>query len=181
MNNIVRCKLAVFQNRVTNERLFANNVVQYYGPSSAYDKNIVEGESYSFAGYSFAPTNGSAAPLQEMAVKVTVLEGEPLTVGIRSSNLKADGTRATDNSGWSKVDDFRIELVREINSDSLLNELNELICQAVELRDNSVVGIHNGEYPQDSRTVFEKAIDEAKQAYDKGDNQTDKEIRLFKL
>lgn len=173
---IVRCKLAVFQNRVTNERLFANNVVQYYGPSSAYDKNIVEGESYSFAGYSFAPTNGSAAPLQEMAVKVTVLEGEPLTVGIRSSNLKADGTRATDNSGWFKVDDFRIELVREINSDSLLNELNELICQAVELRDNSVVGIHNGEYPQDSRTVFEKAIDEAKQAYDRGDNQADKEI-----
>lgn len=111
--------------------------MQYYGPRSAYDKNIVEDESYSFAGYAFAPTNGSAAPLQEMAVKVTVLEGEPLTVGIRSSNLKADGTKATDNSGWFKVDDFRIELVRAINSDSLLNDLDTLIDQARDLRDNT--------------------------------------------
>ena len=173
---IVRCKLAVFTDRVTNERLFANNVVQYYGPRSAYDKNIVEGESYSFAGYSFASTNGSAAPLQEMAVKVTVSEGEPLTVGIRSSNLKADGTRATDNSGWFKVDDFRIELVREINSDSLLSDLDSLINQATDLRDNTVVGVHSGEYPQESRTAFEQAIEEAELVLNKGTEQPDEDI-----
>lgn len=173
---IVRCKLAVFSERATNERLFANNVVQYYGPRSAYDKNIVEDESYSFAGYAFAPTNGSAAPLQEMAVKVTVLEGEPLTVGIRSSNLKADGTKATDNSGWFKVDDFRIELVRAINSDSLLNDLDTLINQARDLRDNTIVGIHNGEYPQESRSAFEKAIEDAEMVSEQGSELTDKEI-----
>ena len=41
-------------------------------------------------------------------------KGENLTLGIKSGNKKNDGTTATDNSGWFKVDYFRIERVSEV-------------------------------------------------------------------
>ena len=106
---LVRCKLGVFTDQVTNQRLFANNSVQYYGKESDYSNNIVSGEDYTFAGHAFGVKNGSKGQLYEMAVYVTISEGEPLKVGIRSSNLLSNGSRATTNAGWFKVDDFRID------------------------------------------------------------------------
>lgn len=169
---VVRCKLGVFNEQVSTQRLFANNVVQYYGPQSAYGENIDESESYSFAGNPFGKKDGTKGTLYEMAVKVTVLDGEDLTVGIRSGNLLPDGSKATNNAGWFKVDDFRIELVRAINNDSLRNDLQELILQAETLRDTTTVGNLSGQYPQESRDAFEQSIGEAQSAYQADLNDT---------
>lgn len=106
---IVRCKLGVFNTQVTNQRLFANNKSQYYGTENDYGDNIDSSEDYTFAGHAFGAKDGSKAKLYEMAVKVELTENEPLTVGIKSSNLLANGQKATNNAGWFKVDDFRIE------------------------------------------------------------------------
>lgn len=173
---IVRCKLGVFNEQYSNQRLFANNVVQYYGEEKYYDKNIDETESYSFAGYSFGPKDGAKAELHEMAVKVVVLEGEDLTVGIRSGNLLADGTRATNNAGWFKVDDFRIELARNVNKEHLLDDLDSLISVAELIRDTTRVGRFSGQYPQVSRDLFEQAIQSAKDEYATATTLTEQEI-----
>lgn len=102
---IVQCRLAVMSNTVTNQRLFANNTVQYYGSETDYVSNIVEGEEYSFAEY----IPSGVYNLMEMEVKVSIANGEALKLGIRSGNLLSDGTReASTNAGWFKVDHFRI-------------------------------------------------------------------------
>lgn len=44
-----------------------------------------------------------------MAVYIEIKEGEDLKIGIRTGNRRNDGSYASDNSGWFKVDDFRIE------------------------------------------------------------------------
>ena len=168
---VVRCKLGVFNEQVSTQRLFANNMVQYYGPQSAYGENIDESESYSFAGNPFGKKDGAKGTLYEMAVKVTVLDGENLTVGIRSGNLLPDGSKATNNAGWFKVDDFRIELVRAINNDSLRNDLQELILQAEALLDSTSVPPIRDLYTQESRDAFGKAIEEAHNACSSKDIQ----------
>ena len=50
-----------------------------------------------------------------MEVTVHVNTGETLTVGIRSGNMKSDGTVTTtaDGTGWFKVDNFQIELIED--------------------------------------------------------------------
>lgn len=113
---IVRCKLGVFEGTATNQRLFANNNVQYYGKESDYNKNIVDGENATFAGHSWGIKGGSKGELKEMLVHVTINEGETLKVGIRSSNKLSNGAQAKDNAGWFKVDDFRIEPDKEDGS-----------------------------------------------------------------
>ena len=39
----------------------------------------------------------------------TIAEGETLKLGVATSNIYGDGTRTTNNDGWFKVDDFRLE------------------------------------------------------------------------
>ncbi|MFA9392090.1 MAG: cadherin-like beta sandwich domain-containing protein [Prolixibacteraceae bacterium] len=107
----VFCRLAVIDGAMTNQRLFANNNVQYFGAESDYDQNITSGENNTFANHT--PMNSFA--LKEMAVKVVLAEGETLKMGIRSSNLASDGTRIIDNNaGWFKVDYFRLEPYKEV-------------------------------------------------------------------
>lgn len=89
-----------------------------------------------------------------MAVKVVVLEGEDLTVGIRSGNLLADGTRATNNAGWFKVDDFRIELARDVNKEHLLDDLDSLISVAELIRDTTRVGLFQRTIPSGIQRPF---------------------------
>lgn len=103
----LKCRLAAFVGQLTNVRLFANNNVQYYGYQADYDQNLSVGEANAFAGYTGSPNN--SASLKELAVNVTINTGEALKFGIRSSNVKANGTSATDNSGWFKVDNFHLK------------------------------------------------------------------------
>jgi len=102
---IVRCRLTAFTGLLTNVRLFANNYVQYFGNQTDYISNLTAGEINTFAGY----TASSTALLQEMAVKVSIFKGDSLKLGIRSSNITSNGTAATTNAGWFKVDHFRLE------------------------------------------------------------------------
>ena len=104
----VKCRLWAQSGNLGTVRLFANNNVQYYGKASDYKNNLTEGEINTFAGYS----GTSSAELKEMQVVVTISEGECLTLGVRTSNQKSDGSRATsssDHTGWFKCDYFRIE------------------------------------------------------------------------
>jgi len=104
----VQCRLWAQSGNLGTVRLFANQNVQYYGKQTDYVSNLTDGEVNTFAGYS----GTSTASLKDMQVVVTIAEGEDLTLGIRTSNQKSDGTRATsssDNTGWFKCDYFRIE------------------------------------------------------------------------
>ncbi len=109
----VRCLLWCQSGALGTCRLFANNNVQYFGKESDYARNLTEGETATFAGH--RGTSGSTFILQEMEVTVNIEEGESLSLGIRTSCLKPDGTQATssESTGWFKVDHFSIERVEE--------------------------------------------------------------------
>jgi hypothetical protein len=109
--------------RVTNQRLFANNNVQYFGNESDYTSNLTDGEINTFADW----TPATSYSLKEMKVKVTINEADSLKFGIRSGNLLSDGSRETsNNSGWFKVDHFRIDVdtlfIKINNIDNMLTE-----------------------------------------------------------
>lgn len=103
---LVACRLWVEVNKKTSCRLFANDNVQYYGYKSDYTNLLTEGEHVDYAGY--AGGNTSDIVLKEMEVTVDIADGEDLTIGIKTGNRKNNGTVATDNAGWFKVDFFRI-------------------------------------------------------------------------
>ena len=110
----VTCQLWVANNKKGVTRLFANNNVAYFGRESDYQNCFTEGEEATFAGYA-GDSNGSPFILKDMQVTVHVSAGESLTLGIRSGNMKNDGTVITtaDGTGWFKVDNFRIELIED--------------------------------------------------------------------
>ncbi len=105
----VQCRLAVGERR-TSQRLFAksnNNIaVQYHGTETQYASNKTEGETATFANWPNGEKN-----LQEMEVNITIEENAPLTIGIRTGNIKGDGTKAAAAGafwGWFKTDYFRL-------------------------------------------------------------------------
>lgn len=108
----ISCMLWVENSKKTNCRLFANKNVQYYGYESDYTNLLVADETNTYAGYAGGDVN--AITLRDMEVYVTVNEGEDLSFGIKTSNRRNDGTKASDNAGWFKVDYFRIHRVSEI-------------------------------------------------------------------
>ena len=106
----ISCMLWVEADKKTNCRLFANNNVQYYGYESDYTNLLTPGENATYAGY--AGGNTSSIVLRDMEVYVTIADGEDLSLGIKTSNMRNNGVRSTnDNAGWFKVDYFRIEKV----------------------------------------------------------------------
>ena len=108
---LVTCLLGTQKDKMATCRLFANDNVQYYGRESDYlSAMLTPGETATFAGYS--PGSAGKMTLRPMAVMVTLAEGESLKLGIRTSNHKSDGTRATSDSyGWFKVDHFRLQRI----------------------------------------------------------------------
>ena len=120
----ISCQLWCANNKKGITRLFANNNVTYFGRETDYNDCFTEGEEVDFAGHA-GDTGGSPFILKDMEVTVHVSAGESLTLGIRSGNMKSDGTVTTssDGTGWFKVDNFRIELIEDdetaINSPSL--------------------------------------------------------------
>ena len=110
----VTCLLWVASSKKGVTRLFANNNVAYFGRESDYQNCFTEGEEATFAGY-VGDTGGSPFILKNMEVTVHVSAGESLTLGIRSGNMRSNGTVTTtnDGTGWFKVDNFRIELIED--------------------------------------------------------------------
>jgi arabinan endo-1,5-alpha-L-arabinosidase len=108
----VQCLMGVNHSRLTTQRLFANNNVQYYGSKSQYLSNLKAGESYTFANNVSGENN-----LQEMFVYTTIGENDSLKIGIRTGNMKSDGSiAATANPfwGWFKTDNFRLTKINPI-------------------------------------------------------------------
>ena len=101
------CRQWVEERKKTSCRLFANYNVQYYGYERDYTNLLSDGEHADYAGYSGGRT--SDVTLKEMEVYVNIADGDDLTIGIKTGNRRNDGTVATDNSGWFKVDFFRIQ------------------------------------------------------------------------
>lgn len=166
---ILRCKMAVPQDRLTTQRLFANKYVKYFGKESDYPTNLTAGEINSFAGYTDDAGNGTNIVLEDVALKFNLVTGEDLKLGVRSSNKYGDGTVATDNSGWFKVDYFRLELVKEHTLQSLKSDLERVISEALNLLGSTKAGEAGGEYPQTARDTFSSKIQTAQAA---GQNST---------
>ena len=118
---VVRCRLDMQNGKLTTQRLFANDNAQYFGSSWDYGTNIDNKENnYSFAGYLVDDVYN----LQELEVTVEIAEGETLRLGIRTNNIKANGSAATDTEGWFKVDHFRLEL-KELYGNTGLDKVEE--------------------------------------------------------
>jgi len=167
---IVRCLLAVPENRMTTQRLFANNHVQYYGKESDYVSNLASGEINTFAGHTpdAGSENGSLIKLKDMALKFILSEGDNLTIGIRSDNKKSDGTVVNNNSsGWFKVDHFRLECLREMSISTIKQELEDLIREAQNLYESTEVGTMLDQYLKADRDNFQVAINAAQVVYQK--------------
>lgn len=110
---LVTCKLGIFADRISNQRLFANNNVQYFmNEESLVNIPKVEGEINTYAGLITTPSG--LANLQGMLVMVTIGENESLKLGIRSSNYMTNGERnGSTNYGWFKMDDFKLYYLEE--------------------------------------------------------------------
>ncbi|MDD2994664.1 MAG: T9SS type A sorting domain-containing protein [Paludibacter sp.] len=117
---IVSCKMVTWTVRLVNQRFFAqtqlgetvtNNIVQYIGKESDYNLNLTQGETNTFAGWELggSTVSDTEARLKPMSIVINVAEGEKLIIGMRSGNMKADGT--TTNSIAIKMDDFRLTKV----------------------------------------------------------------------
>ncbi len=106
----VKCSMFVQDGNLTTQRLFANNHVQYYATDFDYLLNLTEGEVNSFAGLSTSPNDYKTGLfLKDMSVNVDLQPNETLRIGVKSSNIKVDGTTAINSEGWFKLDNFRLK------------------------------------------------------------------------
>lgn len=111
----VSCTMFVEDGKISTQRLFANNNVKYYATEYDYFLNLTEGEIASYAGLATSPNayrNGLF--LKELSVEVEIHQGETLRLGVKSGNMKADGSVATGSEGWFKVDNFKLKRTGDI-------------------------------------------------------------------
>jgi len=157
---LIKCKLWAESGKLANCRLFANQNVQYYGKESDYTNVLTEGEVNTYAGYAGGSTSDFV--LQNMQVEVTIESDQDLTLGIKTSNLKQDGTRATNNNtGWFKVDFFRIHLLAEIEDpDGIKSSFKLPSCkdaiydlQGRQVQSSMRGGIPRGIYVKDNKKI----------------------------
>ncbi|OQB29053.1 MAG: Carbohydrate acetyl esterase/feruloyl esterase precursor [Bacteroidetes bacterium ADurb.Bin174] len=102
----IQCLLGVDHSKITTQRLFANNNVQYHGNENQYISNQIATEIRTFANHSTGANN-----LKEMEVYTTIADGDSLKLGIRTGNKRSDGSIAGNASalyGWFKTDYFRL-------------------------------------------------------------------------
>ena len=158
---IVRCKLGVPKGDLTTQRLFVNQYVQYYGAASDYESNLTAGELNSFANWTVDKGDGVKINLNEMAVRISIADSTDLKIGIRSSNKLKNGSSATDNAGWFKVDYFRLEQITDYSQTTLASILQKLIEEAQALYNTTVEGNRDGTYSTASRSEFMTSIQTA--------------------
>lgn len=148
----VACRLWVEVNKKTSCRLFANDNVQYYGYKSDYTNLLTEGEHADYAGY--AGGNTSDIVLKEMEVTVDIADGEDLTIGIKTGNRKNNGTVATDNAGWFKVDFFRIHRLTPTSIDDAQTAASSPAPEGIYSLDGQLVSRDNTTEAQLKRGIY---------------------------
>ncbi len=110
--------------KLAGQRLYVNNVAQYYGWESEYDETMLdqlhpEEVSRTFGGYDEVVVeengdNGDKGPLNRLTVKVYIEEGEDLTLGVRTDGhweatwKRASAPEGFNNCGWCKFDNMRL-------------------------------------------------------------------------
>lgn len=102
----LQCGMAVQHTKITNQRLFANNNVQYHGNATQYVSNLTQKEHNTFAGHSSGDKT-----LKDMVVYVTIGENDSLKIGIRTGGKLSNGSVAPTDSpmrGWFRTDNFRL-------------------------------------------------------------------------
>ncbi|MDD3322140.1 MAG: T9SS type A sorting domain-containing protein [Paludibacter sp.] len=120
----VSCRMTMVGDKITTQRLFANNLVQYFGTSTDYDKNLTTGETNSYAGYAVDASNPGT--LKDMEVTVNLDGNTPLKLGVRTGSILKDGTTAAASNpvyGWFKMDYFKLVKLSETASDASLSDL----------------------------------------------------------
>ncbi len=145
----VQCLLAVEDGKRTSQRLFANQSVQYHGTQAQYAANQTAGEVATFAGWPSGTSN-----LQEMKVYSTIGEEESLKFGIRTGDIKGDGTIAASSNplwGWFKVDYFR--LVKLDPADAANADLSNITLSAGTLTFDAATTSYNVQLPGETTSV----------------------------
>lgn len=176
---MLRCKLGVPKASLTTQRLFAGNYVQYFGAEGDYQNNLTANENNTFAGYPVDAGDGGGVNLREMAVKFILTDTTDLPIGIRSSNKLKNGTYATNNAGWFKVDHFRLELIADYSVHAPSEVLSDLIAEAQELYDTTSEGVYDGMYPASARTDFLSEIEAAVAVRDQTDATFEEHIQAM--
>jgi hypothetical protein len=106
------CSMFVQDGMLTTQRLFANNNVQYYGKSDDYSElNLTADEVNTYAGWgTTADAFANGKFLRKLSVEVNLpTEESSLRIGVKTGNLKKDGTTAASAAGYFKVDNFRLK------------------------------------------------------------------------
>ena len=93
-----------------------------------------------------------------MEVTVSIEEGESLSLGIRTSCLKPDGTQASssESTGWFKADHFRIERVTddETSVRTIDNRLKTTDNKFYNLLGQQISNVPNGLYIQNGKIIL---------------------------
>lgn len=110
----VSCSMFLETGMVTNQRLFANNNVQYFGEESYYTHNLTEGEINTFAGLATSADDMSNRLMREMSVEVDVVADQTLRIGVKTSNVKGNGFSDATKAGWFTVDNFRLQRIGDL-------------------------------------------------------------------
>lgn len=122
----VTTDMAVFEgggeSRLASQRLFVNNIAEYYGHESDYKAEALITEhpyevSRIFAGLDEYDPDTNAdkdkGPLKTMSITIDIAEGDTLTLGVRTDGLYSVANKITEvsgwnNCGWCKFDNFRL-------------------------------------------------------------------------
>lgn len=99
---------------LTNLRIFAGDNACYFATADKYDKNLGTESNRCFMG-NVATLDGSDPVLKEMVLEFSLQEDADIEIGVRTSNMKKDGTRCTSNQGRFRTDCFRIYSIPEVH------------------------------------------------------------------
>jgi len=104
----------------TNLRLYAGDNAAYFGARERYGDNLGTETNVSFEGRTVEMA-GSDPVLQKVTLEFTVDKPGNIEIGIRTSNMLADGTRSTGNHGRFRADYF---CLTKINKEHVHNYVN---------------------------------------------------------
>jgi hypothetical protein len=144
----LQARMAIDNSHTVNQRLFANQYVQYFRSESDYLYNRTAGEVNSFAGW----TSNSQEALYEMKVYATITDDDDLEIGIRMGKTKGDGTTYTGGgSPMFKSDYFR--LTKLDPADAANADLANITLSAGSLSFVPETNTYNVELPAESTSV----------------------------
>lgn len=144
----LQARMAIDNSHTVNQRLFANQYVQYFRSESDYAYNLTSGEVNSFAGW----TSNSQETLYEMKVYATITDDDDLEIGIRMGKTKGDGTTYSGSgSPMFKSDYFR--LTKLDPADATNANLSNITLSTGTLTFDAATTSYNVQLPEETTSV----------------------------